>query len=83
MRRPWIGGKDFHNFHWTMRTNSGSGHEKLRGKEFWGKFFSYVVFLGRGRRRMMSLSRWWKEGEWVGCLGYFEKIKVSRIMLGA
>jgi hypothetical protein len=31
----------------------------------------------------MNLSRWWKEGEWVGSLGYFEKIEVNRIMLGA
>jgi hypothetical protein len=43
---------------------------------------SCVIFLGKERRRMMSLSRWWKEGEWVGCLGYFEKIKMSRIVLG-
>jgi hypothetical protein len=42
-----------------------------------------VIFLGKERRKMMSLSRWWKEGEWVGCLGYFEKIEVSRIMLEA
>ncbi len=41
-----------------------------------------VIFLGKGRRWMMSLSRWWKEGEWVGCLGYFERIKVNRIELG-
>jgi hypothetical protein len=32
---------------------------------------------------MMSFSRWWKEGEQVECLGYFEKIEESRIVLGA
>jgi len=42
-----------------------------------------VIFLGKGMKRMMSLGRWWKEGKWVGCLGYFEKIEMSRIMLGA
>ncbi len=42
-----------------------------------------VIFLGKGMKRMMSLSRWWKEGKWVGCLGYFEKIEMSRIVLGA
>jgi hypothetical protein len=31
----------------------------------------------------MSFNKWWKEGEWVGCLGYFKRIEVSRIMLGA
>jgi hypothetical protein len=31
---------------------------------------------------MMNLDIWWKEGEWVGCLGYFEKIEVSRIVFG-
>jgi hypothetical protein len=33
MKRPWIGGKDFHNFHWTKKTSSRKGHEKL-GEEF-------------------------------------------------
>jgi hypothetical protein len=42
-----------------------------------------LFFLGKERRRMMNLNRWWKEGEWVGCLGYFKRIKVSRIVLGA
>jgi hypothetical protein len=32
---------------------------------------------------MMSLNRWWKQGKWVGCLGYFKRIEMSRIMLGA
>jgi hypothetical protein len=68
MRRPWIGRKDFLNFHWTKRTSSRRGHEKLREEEILGKFFSCVVFLKKRRRRMMSLSRWWKEREWIGCL---------------
>jgi hypothetical protein len=46
-------------------------------------FSSCVIFLEKGRKRMMSLNRWWKEGELVGCLGYFERIEVSRIVLGA
>ncbi len=49
----------------------------------WGGFLLVLVFLGKGKKRMMSLSRWWKEGEWVSCLGYFEKIEVNKIMLGA
>jgi hypothetical protein len=55
--------------------------KSLGKKSLWGSF-SYVIFLKKGRRRMMSLSRWWKEGEWVGCLGYFKRIKMTRIMLG-
>jgi hypothetical protein len=82
MRRPWIGGKDFHNFHWTKRTSSRRGHERLREEDVWGSF-SCVIFRGKGKRRMMNLSRWWKERKWVGCLGYFERIEVSKIMLGA
>ncbi len=31
----------------------------------------------------MSFSRWWKKGEWVKCLEYFERIEVNRIVLGA
>jgi hypothetical protein len=34
-----------------------------------------VIFLGKGKRRMGSLGRWWKGEEWVGCLGYFEEKK--------
>jgi hypothetical protein len=30
MRRPWIGRKDFHNFHWTKKTSSR--------RRFWGVF---------------------------------------------
>jgi hypothetical protein len=31
---------------------------------------------------MGGFNRWWKEGKWVGCLGYFERIEESKIMLG-
>jgi hypothetical protein len=30
----------------------------------------------------MNFNRWWKERECVGCLGYFEKIDLSKIVLG-
>jgi hypothetical protein len=56
---------------------------KSLGRRVGGGFSSCVIFLGKGRRRMMSLSRWWKKGKWVGCLGYFKKITMSRIVLGA
>jgi hypothetical protein len=79
MKRPWIRGKDFHNFHWTKKTSSRRGHEKLGGKEFLrGLFFLCCLSW----KRMMNFSRWWKKGKWVGCLGYFERIEVSRIVLG-
>jgi hypothetical protein len=83
MREPWIEGKDFHNFHWTKKRSLRKGHEKLEEGEFLGGSSSCVIFLGKRRRRIMSISRWWKEGEWVGCLEYFEKIEVNRIVLGA
>jgi hypothetical protein len=83
MRRPWIKGKDFHNFHWTKKTSSRRGHEKLGEKEFVRGLLLVLFFLGKGRRRMMGLSRWWKKGGWVRCLRYFERIEVSRIVLGA
>jgi len=82
MGRPWIGRKDFHNFHWTNRTSSKKGHVNFGEEKFWGGSSSCVIFLGEWRRRRMSFSRWWKEGEWVGCLGYSERIEVSRIVLG-
>jgi hypothetical protein len=44
MRRPLIGRKDFHNFHWTRRTNSRRGNGKLEREEF----FLSCVFFGRG-----------------------------------
>jgi hypothetical protein len=31
----------------------------------------------------MSLSRWWKEGEWIECLGYSKRIEVNGIVLEA
>jgi len=53
----------------------------LGERSFWG-FSSYVIFLGKGKRKMMNLIKWWEEGEWVGCLGYFERIEVNKIVLG-
>ncbi len=47
MRRPWIGGKDFHNFHWTKRTSSRRG-DKLGKNEFLGGFLLMKFFLRRG-----------------------------------
>jgi hypothetical protein len=51
MRRPWIRGKDFHNFHWTKRTSSRRGHEKLGEEEFGGGLFLVLFFLGRRGER--------------------------------
>jgi hypothetical protein len=68
MRASWIGVKDFHNLQWTKRTSSRKGDEKGEKGVFWGSY-SCVIFLGKGRRRMMSLSRWWKKGGRVGCWG--------------
>jgi hypothetical protein len=31
---------------------------------------------------MMNLNRWWKKGDWVGFFRYFERVKMSRIVLG-
>jgi len=45
MKRPLIGGRDFHNFHWTKKTSSKRGHGKLERKEF---FLLSCVFFGRG-----------------------------------
>jgi hypothetical protein len=56
MKRPSIGGEDFHNFHWTKKTSSRRGDEKLGEEDVLGSS-SCVIFLGKGRR-MMSLSRW-------------------------
>jgi hypothetical protein len=39
MRGPWIGRKDFHNFHWTKKTNSKKGDEKSGKEEFLGGLF--------------------------------------------
>ncbi len=38
-RRPWIRRKDFHNFHWTKRTSSKRGDQKLGKEEFLGGLF--------------------------------------------
>jgi hypothetical protein len=48
MRRPWIGRKDFHNFHWTNRTSSRRSHEKLGEEEFLGGLLLVLFFLGKG-----------------------------------
>ncbi len=32
----------------------------LGERTFWGRSFSWVVFLGKGRRRMMHIGKWWK-----------------------
>jgi hypothetical protein len=48
MRRPWIGGKDFHDFHWTNKTSLKKGHEKLGEEEFLGGLLLVLFFLGRG-----------------------------------
>jgi hypothetical protein len=47
MRRPWIGGKDFHNFHWTKRISSRRGHAKLGEKDVWGFFLCYFSWEGK------------------------------------
>jgi hypothetical protein len=39
---------------------------KSLGKDEFRRSFSCVIFLGKGRRRRMSLGRWCKEGEWIG-----------------
>ncbi len=41
---------------------------KAWGKGIFGRFFSWIVFLGKGRRKMMSFNRWWKKKEWIKCL---------------
>jgi len=66
----------------TKRTSSRRGHKKLGGEEFLG-FSSCVIFPGKGRKRMMSLRRWWKKGEWIECLGYSKRIEVNGIVLEA
>jgi hypothetical protein len=47
MKRPWIKRKDFHNFHWTKRTSSRRGHEKLKGEEFLGLVFCFLRRRGK------------------------------------
>jgi hypothetical protein len=44
MRRPWIGGMDFHNFHWTKITSSKRGDEKLKKKKNWGVILCYFCW---------------------------------------
>jgi hypothetical protein len=45
MRRPWIRGKNFHNFHCTKRISVRRGHEKLAGEELWGGLLLGLFFL--------------------------------------
>jgi hypothetical protein len=47
MKRSWIRGKDFHNFHWIKRTSSRKGHEKLGEDKFVGGLFLVLFFLRR------------------------------------
>jgi hypothetical protein len=54
------------------KTIEGGVLKSLGERSFW-VFSSCVIFLGKGRRGMKSLDRWWKGGEWIGFLGYFEK----------
>jgi hypothetical protein len=68
MRRPWIFSTSMGQGEQAQR----KGHEKLGGDDFWGSYYC-VSFLGKGRRRMKSFSRWWKGGKWVGCFGYFKE----------
>jgi hypothetical protein len=65
MRRPWIKGKDFLNFHWTKKISSRRGREKL-GKRGVAEVFFWCDFFGKGKRKRTSFGRWWKEGEWIG-----------------
>jgi hypothetical protein len=51
IRRPWIRGKDFLNFHRTKKTNSKRGHEKLGERGVREVFFLCDFFLGRGGER--------------------------------
>jgi hypothetical protein len=48
MKSSWIGGKNFYNFHWTKKTSSKRGHEKLGGDKFLGGFFLVLFFLEEG-----------------------------------
>jgi len=47
MKRSWIGGEDFFNFHGTRRASGRRGLEKLGGEEFLGLFF-LGDFFGKG-----------------------------------
>jgi hypothetical protein len=47
MRTPWIGGKKFHNFHWTKRTSSKKGHKK-KGRGVLEGLLLVLFFLGKG-----------------------------------
>jgi hypothetical protein len=49
-----------------QRKQAQGGVMKSLGKDEFRRSFSCVIFLGKGRRRRMSLGRWCKEGEWIG-----------------
>jgi hypothetical protein len=51
MRRPWIGGEDFHNFHWKKRISLRRGQKKLREEEFVGVFVATLALGSRPRQR--------------------------------
>jgi hypothetical protein len=80
MKRSSIGGEDFFNSHGTKRTSGRRGFEKLGGEEFLVTS-SYVIFLGKGRKGMRSIGKWWKGGKWVECFGVLKKIEISIIVL--
>jgi hypothetical protein len=50
MKRPWIRGEDFLNFHGTRRISSKRVLEKLGGKEFLG-VFSLCDFSWEGEEK--------------------------------
>jgi hypothetical protein len=49
MRRSLIGGKKFHNFHWTRKTSSRKGHEKVKVR----KKINLVFFLEEDENECM------------------------------
>jgi hypothetical protein len=51
MTRPWIRGKDFHNFHLIKRTSSRRGDEKLGKEEFLGMVFFLCYFSWEGEEQ--------------------------------
>ncbi len=83
-----INWRDFFNSHGTKRTSGRRGFEKLGGEEFLVTS-SYVIFLGKGRKGMRSIGKWWKGGKWVECFGVLKKnrnkyysVSVTTLALG-
>jgi hypothetical protein len=60
------------NSHGIRIIRGKRGLEKLEGKEFL-VVYSSVIFLGKGKRRMESIGKWWKGGKWVEFLGCFKE----------